>query len=28
MLGYVFVDQWEVEALPEPVFEALADART
>ena len=26
--GYVFVDQWEVEAPPEPVFEALADART
>src|SRR5919109_87686 len=25
---YVFVDQWEVEAPPEPVFEALADART
>jgi mannose-6-phosphate isomerase-like protein (cupin superfamily) len=26
--GYVFLDQWDVEAPPEPVFEALADART
>jgi uncharacterized protein YndB with AHSA1/START domain len=25
---YVFVDEWDVEAPPEPVFEALADART
>jgi len=25
---YVFVDEWDVAALPEQVFEALADART
>jgi uncharacterized protein YndB with AHSA1/START domain len=25
---YVFVDEWDIEAPPEPVFEALADART
>ncbi len=25
---YVFVDEWDVEAPPEAVFEALADART
>jgi uncharacterized protein YndB with AHSA1/START domain len=25
---YVFVDEWDVTALPEQVFEALADART
>jgi hypothetical protein len=26
--GYLFVDQWDVAAPPEAVFEALADART
>jgi uncharacterized protein YndB with AHSA1/START domain len=25
---YVFIDEWDVEAPPEAVFEALADART
>jgi len=25
---YVFVDEWDVAAPPEPVFDALADART
>ena len=25
---YLFVDEWDVKAPPEAVFEALADART